>query len=204
MTDDGPDGSGGLDGLRERLDRMNHAILGEEEQAILVEAREQARQDPGVRAWLRGLPREKDGTRAAVLGARVADMETRGALILEEFAAVSALGEQVSDSRDVLHPFRELTEAAASKYRRPRRDRLGRLLGSAAPAAGRWGADLLQDSIGPSGTELVLRLHSLLEQDAGWRVRDQPRRTLEVLEPIPAGVRPRLLDRLRARLQSRM
>lgn len=205
MTDDDADDSGGLDGLRERLDRANHAIISEEEEReIFAEAREQARCHPGFRAWLRGLPWIKDGTRAMVLEALVADMDAHGALLLEEFDAALALVDQVADPRDVLYPFYELTEAAGSSCRRPILDRLGRLLGSAAPEVRRWAADMVEEFIEPSDNELLLRLRTLLEQDADWRVRDEARRTLEALELLPTGYRQRLLDRLRARFLSRL
>ncbi len=205
MTDDGTDGSGGLAGLRERLDRANHAIVSEEEEReIFAEVREQAKRHPGFRAWLRGLPREKFGTRGMAVEALVADMDTHGALLLEEFDAALALVEEVADPRDVLYPLYDLTEAGGSRCRQPIRDRLSRLLGSAAPEARCWAADMLQEFIEPSDTELVLRLRTLLEQDADWRVRDQARRTLEALELLPTGYRQRLLDRLRARFLSRL
>jgi len=205
MTDAAADDSGGLDGLRERLDRANHAIVSEEEEReIFAEVREQAKRHPGFRAWLRGLPWIKDGTRAVVLEALATHLDAHGELVLAEFDAALALVDQVADPRDVLYPFYELTEAAAGEYRRPLRDRLGRLLRSAAPEVRRWAADMLEEFIEPSDTELVLRLRTLLEQDADFRVRDQARRTLKALELLPAGFRSRLLDRLRARFLSRM
>ena len=203
MTCDTSDDSGGLDRLRARLDRANFEILTEaEDNEILAEVREQALHHPGFREWLRGLPRTKDSPRAMVYEALVVDLDTHGDLLLEELdQALSVLG-QVPDPRDVLLSFYELTEAKGSRYQPPIRDRVGGLLTSAVPEVRRLAVDLLMYFLEPTDAELVLRVRTLMEKDADWRVRHAARRTLEELELLPAGHQPSWTDRLRIRFCS--
>lgn len=191
MSERDGDGREPLGELWARLERANLQCPDDAEvQAILADVRSAARTEPGFRAWLRDLPRTRDGARAMVYEALVLDVEAHGALLLEELTEALSLAEDSPDPRAVLDAFGELTEAATTPLGAHVRERVAAGLGSSSPVIRAWAVDLVSDFLEPTDTALLLRVRTLMDKDPDLRVREVAFRSLRRLDLLPAGAAP--------------